>query len=102
MDIVLRAMAQSSAEDTAAGVAAAGIGIFFLFLWLAVIIFAIAGMVFWIISLVHLLQHEDVKDRLLWIVLLFVAGQIAGYIYFFAIKRSYDRGGARDPNYIKH
>jgi len=97
----LVSFAQSGNSDAAAG-AAAG---FFVMLWFGFVLLmvglAIAGMVFWIISLVHVIQHDDVKDRILWLVLILVLGNIMGVIYFFAVKRPYDRGGARDPHYRK-
>lgn len=90
--------AQSSSGEEAAGAAVGlGIGLFFVVFWLAVMALGIAGIVLWIISLVHVLQHNDVKDRVMWIVLLLVVGNIGGVIYFFAIKKPYDRGGMRDP-----
>lgn len=65
----------------------------------AIIIFAlfalvfalvIAVFIFWLIALVHLIKNEDVKDRVLWIVLLFVVGGIIGPVYYFAVKKPYD------------
>lgn len=47
--------------------------------------------IFWFIALIHLIQNEDVKDRTLWIVLLFVAGGIVGVVYYFAVKMPYDK-----------
>lgn len=48
--------------------------------------------VIWLITLIHLIQHEDVKDRNLWIVLHFVGLTIlAGPIYYFAVKKPYDK-----------
>jgi cytochrome b subunit of formate dehydrogenase len=97
---LLTQFAQSGSDEAAAGVAAAGLGLFFLFFWLLVVGLAITGLVFWIISLIHVLQHADVKDRVMWIVILLVVGNIAGLIYFFVVKRPYDKGGMRDPAYI--
>ena len=95
---VISQFAQSSSGSEAAGTAVGlGVGLFFVVFWLAVMALGIVGIVLWIISLVHVLQHNDVKDRVMWIVLLLVVGNIGGVIYFFAIKRPYDRGGMRDP-----
>lgn len=51
----------------------------------------IAVFVFWLIALVHLINNEDVKDRVLWIVLLFVVGGVIGPVYYFAVKKPYDK-----------
>ena len=89
--------AQSNSGEEAAGAALGlGVGLVFVVFWLAVMALGVAAIVLWIISLVHVLQHNDVKDRVMWIVLLLVVGNIGGVIYFFAIKRPYDRGGMRD------
>lgn len=56
-------------------------------------IFAVAIVigVFWVLALIHLIQHEDVKDRTLWLVLLFVVGGVIGPVYYFAVKKPYDK-----------
>lgn len=86
----------SGASDTAGGLAAGLLGLFFIVLWLAFFAAIIVGVVFWWISLIHLIQHDDVKDRTMWILLLFFVGTIMGFIYYFAVKRKYDAGGARE------
>jgi len=83
-------------EAAAASAVFAGFGIVMLLFCLVLVGVAIACFVFWVIALIHVLQHQDVKDRVMWIVILFVAGTIAGVIYFFAVKRPYDRGGMRE------
>ena len=51
--------------------------------------------VFWVISLMHLLKHDDVPNRTIWLVLHFIGlGLSAGIIYFFAVKRPYDKRAA--------
>jgi hypothetical protein len=48
--------------------------------------------VFWVISLVHLIQHPDVPNRIVWLILHFVGlNMLAGIIYFFVVKRPYDK-----------
>jgi len=55
------------------------------------LIFAVCA-VFWIITLIHALKHPDVPNRTLWIVLHFILlGPLAGPVYFFAVKRPYDK-----------
>lgn len=66
-------------------------GVLLLFIFFGLILLAFAALfVFWIITLVHAISHEDVPDRVLWIVLHFVVGAIMGPIYWFAVKRPYD------------
>lgn len=84
-------------SQTTSGDAAAGaIGFLFLIFWVALLAVGLAGFVLWIISLIHVLQHNDVKDRTMWILIILLAGTIGGVIYFFAIKKAYDKGGARE------
>lgn len=47
--------------------------------------------VYWVLSLIHALQHEDVKDRTVWIVVLIAFGGISGIIYHFAVRKPYER-----------
>ena len=62
------------------------------FLFLALIFaVAVAVFVFWIIALIHLIQHEDVKDRTLWLVLLLLVGGLVGPIYYFAVQKPYQK-----------
>jgi hypothetical protein len=61
------------------------------------LVFAVLG-VFWLISLVHLIKHDDVPNRVVWLILHFVGlGPLAGIIYFFAVKRPYDKNHATPP-----
>jgi len=53
------------------------IGIFLLSLWVS--------MVF------HLINHKEVKNRTLWVILLFITGVIGGVIYYFVVKRKLDK-----------
>lgn len=61
--------------------------------FIPLLIFFCVLAVFWVISLIHLVKHPDVPNRLIWIVLHFIfLGPLAGIIYFFAVKRGYDKG----------
>lgn len=57
--------------------------------------------VLWVITLIHVIQHEDIKDRTLWLVLLIV-GFLIGLLwlvaplYYFIVMRPYKKGGARE------
>ena len=98
MDFISLLAQSSSSEDSAAAAAVfGGIGLIFILIWLLLIGLGIAGFVLWLISLIHVLQHNDVKDRVMWILILLLVGTIGGVIYFFTVKRTYDSGGAREP-----
>lgn len=77
---------QSSSDScTAAGTIAMAI-------LLPLILVGVALFVWWIITLIHVLSHPDVPNRVLWIVLHFVGlGTIAAPIYYFAVQRPYDK-----------
>ena len=76
------------------------VGALALAILLPLIIVGVAFLVWWIITLIHVLSHEDVPNRVLWIVLHFVGlGTLAAPVYFFAVQRPYakSKGGAAKP-----
>lgn len=87
--LLLADMASRSNTNTDTGAAAAALVTFIFFA--VVFALAITMFVFWVIALIHLIQHEDVKDRILWLVLLFVIGGVIGPVYYFAVKKPYDK-----------
>lgn len=100
MNIINFAHAASDGAKDAKGlevlVAVVGIFIFSIF------IFALVTMlVLWVIALVHLIKNEDVKDRTLWLVLLFVVGAIMGPIYYFAIQKPYEKAKKKSKTKTK-
>ncbi|MBP7821053.1 hypothetical protein KA043_03030, partial [Candidatus Saccharibacteria bacterium] len=78
-----------------------GIALLVLFIFFAVITLTL--FVFWVIQLVHVIKHEDIKDRTMWIVLL-VASFIVGFmwlivpVYYFAVMRNYNKNKTVQPN----
>jgi hypothetical protein len=58
--------------------------------------------VFWIIQLVHVIKHEDIKDRNLWIILQ-IAAFFLGFIwlsvpiYYFVVMRKYKNQQPIEP-----
>lgn len=78
----------------AAGTALLVVSVFFVFALVAVVLWLI---VLWFVTLIHAIQHEDVPDRVLWIVLHLVVGSIIGPIYWFAVKKPYDRRTVTPP-----
>ena len=53
------------------------------------------GMVIWILALVHVVSHEDIRDRTTWILVVALTGFVGSIIYYFMVKRPYDRGEMR-------
>jgi type VI protein secretion system component VasK len=78
-----------------------GIALLVLFIFFAVITLTL--FVFWVIQLIHVIKHEDIKDRTMWIVLL-VASFIVGFmwlivpVYYFAVMRNYNKNKTVQPN----
>lgn len=69
-------------------------------IFIPLILLGIAMFVWWIVTLVHVLSHEDVPNRVLWIVLRFVVlGTLAAPVYYFAVQRPYAKTkvGAAKP-----
>lgn len=67
---------------------------------LPLILVGVVLFVWWITTLVHVLTHTDVPNRVLWIVLHFVGlGTLAAPVYYFAVKRPYakSKSGAAKP-----
>ncbi len=69
---------------------ATGVGIFIIVFWLFFMAFALVSFVLWVMSLIHVIQHEDVKDRIVWIIMLVAFGGLAGLIYHFVVRRPYE------------
>ena len=65
-----------------------GIGIFLIFL----VIFALViwVMVFWVMMIVHATQH-DVANKAMWIILMVFTGIVGALVYYFAVKREFDK-----------
>ena len=62
----------------------------FVFIPLFVILIVLA--IFWVKSLMHVVKHQDVPNRTLWIILHFVGlGILCGVVYLIFVKRPYDK-----------
>lgn len=71
----------------AAGGILAGLGIFMIFIFA----FGLFSFVIWLLSIIHLIQHEDVENRILWIVLVLLV-PLANFIYFFGFRNKREGG----------
>ncbi len=91
----------TSSDAETATAASVVIAIVMILFWIVLIALMLTAVVFWWIAFIHVLSHDDVKDRVMWIVLLLAIGAIVGPVYYFAVQRAYSKGGARDPNHKK-
>ena len=66
--------------------------------FIPLIIIGVLFFIWWITTLIHVLTHEDVPNRVLWIVLHFVGlGLLVAPVYQFAVKRPYKRSHSGSP-----
>lgn len=64
-------------------------GVFFL-LASVLLIFGSVYLVFWVLAIMHLLQHKDIRHRAIWAVLV-VLVPAAAIVYYFAVLLPYNR-----------
>lgn len=93
--------ADSSSANAAGAATGALFMIFMGIFWFVIIGLQITAFVMWILALLHVVQHEDIKDRTTWILVVALCGGIGGIIYYFVVKKPYDKGGMRDPHFKK-
>ena len=90
MFLTLSKFAESTCEINGAACTPAQ-GKIALGLVLGILSIVFVSFVFWVITLIHLIKHDDVPNRTLWLILHFVGLQLlAGPIYYFVVKRQYD------------
>lgn len=96
VDGVLQSTTEQCTDITNAIGAFFGLGVAFIFLMIFIIIIWLVFFVFWIIQFIHVIQHQDIKDRTMWIVLQIVA-LLFGFIwlsvpvYYFVVMRNYKK-----------
>jgi drug/metabolite transporter (DMT)-like permease len=69
--------------------------LFVFFFWTALMVLIVGGIALWVFMLIDVLKRtnwHDENEKILWIVLLLVVGQIGAIAYYFAIYR--ERGKA--------
>lgn len=66
------------------------VGSIFIFIWLLLMAFGIVSFIFWVISLIHVIQHEDIKDRTMWIIIILLV-PLGSWVYFFSVRKSYNK-----------
>ena len=69
--------------------AIAGVFIFFFLIWILFAVFGILGLIFWIFMIVDVAKRNFKKenDKILWILVVVLAGLIGALIYYFVVKR---------------
>ena len=80
-----------------------GLGVAFIIFMIFLTIIWLVFFVFWVIQLIHVILHQDIKDRTMWIVLQVVAfflGLIwlSVPIYYFVVMRNYKKGQTINQN----
>lgn len=65
-----------------------GIGIA---IFIPIILLILIFVVWWLVTLIHAITHEDVPDRILWIVLHLIIGAVVAPVYYFAVQRPYNK-----------
>ena len=76
----------SSVKNTFLGVFVVLMVMFFAF----IAVIAIFSFVVWIIMLVHAITNP-IDDKALWIVLMIIVGSLVSFVYYFAVKRPFDK-----------
>ena len=91
----------TTADSAAAGGILAGLAVF----WIIFLIIGLVLFVFWIIMLIDAFKRTNWKqesDKNTWLIVLIVGfvlglGGLAAIIYYFAVKRTLDKGGKTPP-----
>lgn len=89
--------------DEAAGVAAAGLGIGMIILWIVMMAVGLAFFIFWIVMLVDLIKR-DFDQKGMWIAIMIISifvglSWLAAILYYFLVKKKNlgSTGGAKKP-----
>lgn len=74
---------------------AMGFGILALF-FLVMSIIGIVLFVFWVLMLIHALTKE-IENKMIWVVVLIFTGFLGAIVYYFVVKREFDKKGGVAP-----
>lgn len=69
---------------------AGSIFMFFILLWMMFIGICIAAFIFWLLMLVHA-ATRPIENKALWVIVIALTHLIGAAIYYFAVKRSFDK-----------
>ncbi len=78
-----------ASEAAAAGALIGGFFLVMIIIWLVCIVAGILAFIFWIFMIVDVAkrQFKQENDKILWILVVILAGIIGALIYYFVIKR---------------
>ncbi len=81
-------MLLQTASDVSATAAFGGIAIMIILFWLVMIGISIAATIFWVWMLIDAIQRKfpNENDKVLWILVILLAGGIGAIIYYFVVK----------------
>jgi hypothetical protein len=76
-------------EGAVAGTVVGSFVLFFFLIWFVMIIACVLLFIFWIFMIIDVAKREFKKenDKIVWILVVILAGFIGAIIYYFAIKR---------------
>ena len=76
-------------EAAAAGAIVGGFFLFIFLIWLLIIVVGILSFIFWIFMIVDVAKRDfkQENDKILWILVVILAGIIGALIYYFVIKK---------------
>ncbi len=63
---------------------------FIVLLSISLILFYVFCFVFWILMLIHAAKH-DIDNKAMWIIIIAITGIIGAVIYYFVVKRKFDK-----------
>ena len=66
-----------------------GLFLFIFIIWFSIIILCILGFIFWIFMIIDVAKRDfkQENDKIIWILVVILAGIIGALIYYFVIKR---------------
>ena len=76
-------------EAAAAGAMVGGFVLFLFLIWLAIIVACILLFIFWIFMIIDVANRKfkNENDKIVWILVVILAGIIGALIYYFVIKK---------------
>lgn len=64
--------------------------------FIIIVIISILAFIFWLVMLIHA-ASKPVDNKVLWIVLMIIIGLPVSIIYYFIVKRKFDKGQVQPP-----
>ena len=80
----------TSTGDAASEGLVAGMGIFMILIWCGFVIFGIANLVIWIMSLIHCIQNAPDDKKTMWLLIIILV-PFGSWVYFFTKKKEWSK-----------